>query len=337
MLIDLRRSAVATAATLMLLSGPTAFAAPVTQVVCDDPLNPLSCEVVIKDDGSGGGAGGSGDGGSTSTDGGSGDGGSTPPAGGGAGAGPLSPPVVGDNTNLPPGECAWKVSTPKPPADDPLWGGADPATNEIIFNDCNGGPTLYGVAPAAAAGGVVAAPLPPPDPAVLAAQAIGQLSIPMPAVNVAPDPERLAVNFWTYLWTDDPGPVSTTVELRGVSVTATAVLSSVDWVMGEPAKGGGPAEVTCTGAGSPPPSNATFLVNGGPPPACGYVYRLRSTAARTGGTERWPVTVTSTWAVTWTSNTGAAGSDELISPSSLALVRVGEYRTVGGFGSGSGG
>jgi hypothetical protein len=203
----------------------------------------------------------------------------------------------------------------------------------MTYNDCNG-PTRYAVAPVAAD---AAAPLPPPDPAVLAAQAITQLTIPMPAVNVAPDPERLAVNFWTYLWTNDPGPVSATVELRGVSVTATALLSSVDWVMGEPAKGGGPAAVTCTGAGSPPPANATFLVESGPPPACGYVYRLRSTAARTGGTERWPVTVTSTWAVTWTSNTGAAGSDELTSPSSLALVRVGEYRTVGGFGSGGGG
>jgi hypothetical protein len=227
------------------------------------------------------------------------------------------------------------VVTPKPPAGDPLWGGADPATNEVIFNDCNG-PTRYSVTPAGAAG-AVAGPvvLPPPDPAVLAAQAISQLSVPVPAANVAPDPDRLAVNFWTYLWTDDPGPVTSTVELRGVSVTATAVLSSVDWIMGEPTKAGGPAEVTCAGAGSPPPADATFLVNTGPPPACGYVYRLRSTADRTGGTERWPVTVTSTWSVTWTSNTGAAGSDELTSPSSLALLRVGEYRTVGGFGSGS--
>ena len=327
MLIKLHLAVVAGIAMSSFFGASAAFTTPVSEVICGDPLNPLSCKIVIHDDGSGGGEGGGsgGGGGSTSTDGGD--------SGGDHGSAP-SPPVVGDNANLPPGECAWKVVTPKPAAGDPLWGGADPATNDIIFNDCNGGPTQYAVTPAAAG---AAAPLPPPDPAVLAAQAITQLTIPMPAVNVAPDPERLAVNFWTYLWTNDPGPVSATVELRGVSVTATAVLSSVDWVMGEPAKGGGPAAVTCTGAGSPPPANATFLVESGPPPACGYVYRLRSTAARTGGTERWPVTVTSTWAVTWTSNTGAAGSDELTSPSSLALVRVGEYRTVAGFGSGGGG
>ena len=325
MLTHLRRSAIA--AAVLMIGGPSASASPAPEVVCDDPSNPGSCVLVLGDGGSGGGPGGP-SGGSASTDaGGSGQGANS----GGDGA---SSPPVGDNKNLPPGECAWKVVTPKPPATDPRWGGADPATNEIIFNDCNGGPTQYGVAPAGAAGPVV---LPPPDPAVLAAQAISQLSVPMPATNVAPDPDRLAVNFWTYLWTTDPGPVTSTVELRGVSVTATAVMSSVDWVMGEPSKAGGTAEVTCAGAGSPPPPDATFLVNTGPPPTCGYVYRLRSTADRTGGTERWPVTVTSTWAVTWTSNTGAAGSDELTSPSSLALVRVGEYRTVGGFGSGSGG
>ena len=321
-MLTLRRwPTVSIAVILLVITGPTAFATPVPKVVCDDPSNPASCVIVIEDDGSGGDVA-SVEGGSESSDGGAGE-----PNGG-----PTAPPAVGDNgVRLP--ECDWRVMTPKPAAGDALWEGADPATNDVIFNDCNGR-TQYAVRPSTAG----AAPaLPPPDPAVLAAQAIAQLSIPMPAANVAPDPEQLAVNFWTYLWTDDPGPVSTTVELRGVSVTAVAVLSSVDWVMGEPAKGGGPAEVTCSGAGSPPPSNATFLVNGGPPPACGYVYRLRSTAARTGGTERWPVTVTSTWAVTWTSNTGAAGSDELISPSSLALVRVGEYRTVGGFGSGSGG
>jgi len=328
MLTHLRRPVIAAAAMLVMIGGPSASASPAPEVACNDPTNPRSCKLVIRDDGSGGGAGGP-SGGSTST------GGSTSPGGGdSSGDGSSSPRLVGDNKNLPPGECAWKVVTPKPPANDPRWGGADPATNEIIFNDCNGGPTQYGVAPAGAAGPVV---LPPPDPAVLAAQAISQLSVPMPATNVAPDPDRLAVNFWTYLWTTDPGPVTSTVELRGVSVTATAVMSSVDWVMGEPSKAGGTAEVTCAGAGSPPPPDATFLVNTGPPPTCGYVYRLRSTADRTGGTERWPVTVTSTWAVTWTSNTGAAGSDELTSPSSLALVRVGEYRTVGGFGSGSGG
>ena len=312
---------------LTVFGGSSALAAsPVPVVVCGDPSNPFSCKVVVRDDGSAGDPSGSGDGDSASNGGSSGGGSS-------GGGGSTAQPAVGDNTNLAPGECAWKVLSPKPAAGDPRWGGADPATNEMTYNDCNG-PTRYAVAPVAAD---AAAPLPPPDPAVLAAQAITQLTIPMPAVNVAPDPERLAVNFWTYLWTNDPGPVSATVELRGVSVTATALLSSVDWVMGEPAKGGGPAAVTCTGAGSPPPANATFLVESGPPPACGYVYRLRSTAARTGGTERWPVTVTSTWAVTWTSNTGAAGSDELTSPSSLALVRVGEYRTVGGFGSGGGG
>jgi len=53
---------------------------------------------------------------------------------------------------------------------------------------------------------------------------------------------------------------------------------------GEPTKAGGPAEVTCTGAAH---RTAGCDVPGEhrPAPTCGYVYRLRSTAARTGGTD----------------------------------------------------
>lgn len=203
-----------------------------------------------------------------------------------------------------------------------------------MFNDCNG-PTTYAVVPIAGGGAAAPAPQPPPpDPAVLAAQAIGQLRVPPPSVGVSPDPDWLAVNFWTWLYTNDPGPVSTTVELRGVSVTATASLSQVTWVMGEPVSlknaNAGISQVTCDGPGVAPPANPRY----DQPPPCGYMYKFRSTKERTGGTERWPVTATATWAVTWTSNTGASGADQLQSTSSTALVRVGEYRTVGGFGSG---
>lgn len=240
--------------------------------------------------------------------------------------------VLSEDQFIQASECAWKTLSVQPDAGDPRWGGADPATNTLEFNDCNG-PTSYRVTPAAP-GPAPAAPPAPPDPAVLAAQAIAELKVPEPSVGTSPDPDWLAVNFWTWLYTDDPGPVSTTVELRGVSVTATASLSQVAWVMGEPVSlknaGAGIAGVTCNGPGVAPPANPRY----DQPPPCGYMYKLRSTKERTAGTERWPVTATATWAVTWTSNTGVSGTDQLQSTSSTALVRVGEYRTVGGFGSG---
>lgn len=305
-----KRAALCCAIGMLLLSlSPAVWAG--ERVVCDNPMLPSSCTIVVDDAGSqGAGAAG----------------GSSSGAGDSAGG-----VTSGSEDERPLGECDWRPAGTTPPANDPRWGGADPATNSLIMNLCNGGEPQYAVVPNGAA--APAAP-PPPDPAVLAAQAIGQLQVPSPTMGIAPDPDRLAVNFLTYLWTQDPGPLSTTVELRGVSVTATAQLSSVTWVMGEPAKGGGPAVVTCTGAGSPPPAHATFLMESDPKPSCSYVYRLRSTADRTGGTERWPVTATATWAVTWTSNTGASGAAELTAPVNNALVRVGEYRTVGGFGPG---
>jgi hypothetical protein len=157
-------------------------------------------------------------------------------------------------------ECDWVPLQPSPGPADPRWEGADPATHTIIFNVCNGGPIRYGVvANGAAVGGAPAAP-PPPDPTVLAQQAIGQLRIPHPGIHLGPDPDKIAVNFFTWLWIDGSPPVSSTVALAGVSVTATATLSSVDWSMGEPLSlaGGGVGSVICQGAGVAPSVDSDF-------------------------------------------------------------------------------
>ena len=221
-------------------------------------------------------------------------------------------------------ECDWMPLEPSPGAGDPRWEGADPTTNTIIFNNCNG-PTRYGVVPN---GSAPAAP-PPPDPAVLAQQAIGQLRIPHPGIHLGPDPDKIAVNFYTWLWIDGSPPVSSTVALAGVSVTATATLSSVDWSMGEPLSlaGGGIGSVTCQGAGVAPSADSDF----NEPPPCGYMFNYRSLLERTNGVGKWPVSATATWAVTWAASTGESGADSL-SASSTTNVEVGEYRTTRGTG-----
>ncbi len=317
----------AAAVTATVLAAPVAFAA--DTVVCANPDNLRSCKIVVDAPALVGGRNGGG-------------------AGAGSGGGAASPPAAGSGSSggsggggagAPLGECSWRVLSPDPPASDSRWGGADPATNSLIMNPCNG-PGQFAVVPSGDAPGAAPAPapLPPPDPKVLAAQAIGQLSAPQPRATVAPSPDRLAVNLWSWLAVDDPGPVSTTVDLRGVSVTATAELSTVTWVVGEPTsieRGGAPiAQVTCDGPGVLPPANVRFDQEPRASGACGYLYRFMSTGARTGGVGRWPLTATATWAVTWTSNTGASGTAEIQSPSATTLVRVGEYRTLGGYGSG---
>ena len=82
--------------------------------------------------------------------------------------------------------------------------------------------------------------------------------------------------------------------------------------------------VVCEGAGVAPVP-ATYDWKAEPP--CGYQYQWRSLKERTGGTGKWPLTVTAEWAVTWTATTGQSGT-EVLTAASTTGVDVGEYRIV---------
>ncbi len=214
---------------------------------------------------------------------------------------------------------------PQPAVTDPEWNGADPATNTMYVTNCDG-PSTYEVRP----NGAPAAP-PPPDPAVLARQAIAQLTVPAPTIGVGPgDRSTVAVNLWTWFWVDQQPPITATVALGGVSVTATAVLTSTTWSLGEPApveeggyRPGPPVTMTCAGPGTPPPPGFDWKAE----PPCGHKFAWRSLKERTGGTGMWPIRATTTWAVTWQSTTGAGGTAELTG-STADQLDVGEYRIV---------
>jgi hypothetical protein len=313
-------------AVLMIIGIVSGTASAEPSVVCDDPSDPRSCTIVADSPGSPGGdtpppESGTADGGNSAADDRANSVNETSSAVAPRGA--VTPARSVNST-----ECDWRAFVPGPPAGDPRWGGADPATNTVIFNNCNG-PTRYAVRPNGAA--IPAAPVapPPPDPAVLAQQAIGQLKVPKPGIHLGPDPDKIAVNFYAWLWLDAAPPVSSTVALAGVSVTATATLSSVNWSMGEPLSldGGGVGSVTCQGPGVAPSTNADFRE----PPPCGYMFKYRSLLERTNGVGKWPVAATATWSVSWTASTGQTGADSL-SASSTTNVEVGEYRTTRGTG-----
>jgi hypothetical protein len=160
------------------------------------------------------------------------------------------PPAQGAIANM----CDWRRMEPQPPsAADPRWGGLDPATHIVLTRDCDEN-TEYTVIAADLV-------LPPPDPAVVAEMAIDSLTITDPSPHFGPDTVQ-AVNRRTYLWVDNPGPLTATAELRGVSVTATAELTSVEWSMGEPldTRGSSSGQVpafTCAGAAAIPASVPT--------------------------------------------------------------------------------
>lgn len=169
----------------------------------------------------------------------------------------------------------------------------------------------------------------PPDPAVLAQEAYTKLAIPAPKIGISPDQDQLYVQMPTWLWVDNPGELASTVAAGGVSVTATASLTSTTWTLGEPARNPsftgfepGPAVTeTCEGAGTPPPADVDWKAE----PPCGHTFRWRSLPERTSGSGKWPITATTTWTVAWQSNTGQSGSGTL-SASSQDAVAVGEYR-----------
>ncbi len=131
-----------------------------------------------------------------------------------------------------------------------------------------------------------------------------------------------------WLWIQDPGALSITVTVPGLSVTATAKITSTEWAPGEPYNnpdqhGSLVSSFTCQGLGTQPPSAQP--TSGTPP--CGYTYIWKSTADRTNGSGRWPLTVTAHWTVTWTATNGAGGALALQSANTVG-VHVGEYRTV---------
>lgn len=213
--------------------------------------------------------------------------------------------------------CPPILLDPQPPADSPSWllylpPGADPADYVMLRHGCR----PDGLGPFITV--VPSTNIPPPDPQLIAQEAIAQLPIPLPHIGFGPDAEQVAVNVPVWLWISNPDPVSAAATDRTVTVTATATLDSVTWSMGEP----GAADVRCSGGGVAPSAGADLWA-----PPCGYTYRLRSLDARTNGTGTWPVTAAATWNISWSASTGESGTD-IVTTRSMAPARVGEWRTV---------
>jgi hypothetical protein len=238
--------------------------------------------------------------------------------------------------------CSEQPMSPQPAEGTAWWDGHSAAEGSVMQWVCTGGMTAatctyctvltpHFVANGAVAGGGAPPPPPPPTPEELAQQAYQLLSMPDPSMNFGPDPERIAVRYWLYLWVDDPGVVSATVTAGAVSVTATATMTSVVWTMGEPVSADNldsrSAPITCEGSGTNPGPAVDTTVE----PAeglCAYMFQVRSTPERTGGSGTWAVTATANWTITWAANTGESGSLAAPPRVSTTQVSVGAWSTV---------
>src|SRR5664279_2120550 len=235
-----------------------------------------------------------------------------------------------------PNACGWRPLPVNPIAGSVLWHGGDAASGSVEYSKCAADPAAgaagnFRFVPNAAPGAAPVAP-PPPTPEELAQQAYQQLPVPVPSMHFGPDDTKIAVRYWLYLWLDDPGAVTATATAGAVSVTATARLSSVTWTMGEPVSAESlytpAAPITCQGLGvNPGPGVDTATVDPAPG-TCAYMYQVRSTLERTGGTGTWPVTATATWTITWAANTGQSGALQAPPRVSTMQLRVGAWSTV---------
>ena len=251
--------------------------------------------------------------------------GSGPSDPGGAGGASEASAAQGGDSAVSSGECAWRDASGLPPTSS-AWGGNDPAAGTLLVNTCNG-PAQYLFVPNAATGAAAPPPPPPPppDPAVLAQQAYGELTLPDPVAKRSPDENNSDpqygglpytwINLWTWTWQTDWQSRARTVELRGVSATVTATPTALVFDPGDAA-----APVTCDGPGRP-----WTPADGSDPPSaggCGYMYRAV--------TPNGPLTATTSirWSVTWTSNVGAGGTFPVLTTQSASSFLVEQIQVV---------
>lgn len=227
------------------------------------------------------------------------------------------------------------ISQPKT-AQDPTWtkatnfGGSDIGADTILMeNFCvtsiegqSGAPTEWYV-------GTVGQEPPPPNAQSIANEVVAGMSIPAPQLNFGPDEYRLAVKFPVWISVGNSTSIIDSASDRGLTVTVTAELASLDLGMGEP---------DVRGEFDPWAPEATVhcdtVPTEGPPddftredvPPCGYTYIWKSLKDRTDDTCRWPITITANWEITWTASNGETGSLSMTRNGATALL-VREWRT----------
>lgn len=191
-------------------------------------------------------------------------------------------------------------------------GGPTPGLWEVPDCHCTGTWSAFWVPSAPAI-----AP-PPVNPAVLARQAMSQLALLVPSIELAPPADRdQLVNVSSWLWVGAGAWRSLSATAAGpVSATATAVLAEVVW-----SKGDGHS-VTCDGPGVPYESsdpNATTY--------CSYAWPS-SSAGQPGGVYHVMATVyyRAAWTAAGAPSGGALGL--VAGPASTVAVRVAESQAI---------
>ncbi len=137
-----------------------------------------------------------------------------------------------------------------------------------------------------------------------------------------PPYRRTWVGIPVWLWVADPTPFTygsfaQTATLGGVTITARATATQVDW------SSGAGQDVTC-GAGTPFELSTWADQAAANSPTCGFRFQQASAEQPNG---IWNVTATSHWTVSWTGG-GQTGTVQLTNLTATTPVQVGELQSV---------
>lgn len=201
---------------------------------------------------------------------------------------------------------------PQPDFSDPVWEGH---INGAIY-DCLAGPAGVQGAVLTLQYWAAVAPkvAPPPDPRLLAQQAVVAMNLRAVTIGVVPEPKAGSVGLVglpNWMWVQEPspgtyGPITRAASVGGYTVAATARVDRVVWDMGD-----GPV-ITC-GKGTPYEDRFAKRKS----PTCGHVYTRQG---------RYPVTATSYWVIEW-SGIGQAGTINLDLTQQTSLT-IGEAQVI---------
>ena len=157
-----------------------------------------------------------------------------------------------------------------------------------------------------------------PNPAILAQQAVSQLTLPSPQIDASPSTgaDQL-VGLPTWLWLGQAAwqATSATAAVPGESVTATATPTSVSWNLGDG------TTLVCRGPGTPYTASDSPAE---PSPTCGHTFTA-SSAGRPDSA--FAVTATVSWSVAWTGG-GQNGTVPDLQTTDTAAFRVADVQSL---------
>ena len=205
-----------------------------------------------------------------------------------------------------------EAASPQPPLSDPVWGGR---TEGQIYECTRPGAAFGVVAPVFLIWLAQPPAGAPPDPRVLAQQAVATMNLKAVSIGIVPEPApgRVGlVGMPVWMWDTNPGPttwgpITKTAAAGGYTVTATAKATKVVWSMGDG------EVVVCRTPGTPYEDSYGRQDS----PDCGYTY------TRQGVYQVW---ARSYWSVQW-SGLGQSGSIPLQFANSVRIT-VGEAQVL---------